>query len=233
MTVTIRKSEERGHANHGWLDSYHTFSFANYMDPAYMGFRDLRVINQDRVKGGMGFGAHGHRDMEIVTYVLEGALEHKDSMGNGEVMYPGDVQRMSAGTGVVHSEYNGSATETSHFLQIWLYPKQSGITPSYEQKGFSREEKLNQLRLIVSPDGKDNSLSINQDASIYASILEPGAKVTHTVDRDRHAWIQIARGSATLNGQPLKTGDGVAVSEPGDLEIVGQDEVEFLIFDLA
>jgi redox-sensitive bicupin YhaK (pirin superfamily) len=233
MTVTIRKAEERGHANHGWLDSYHTFSFANYMDPAYMGYRDLRVINQDRVKGGMGFGAHGHRNMEIVTYVLDGALEHKDSMGNGEVMYPGDVQRMSAGTGVVHSEYNASATEMVHFLQIWLFPQKSGVTPGYMQKGFSREDKLNQLRLIISPEGKDNSLSINQDVSIYASILEPNAKVTYTVDRDRHAWVQIARGTATLNGQALKAGDGVAVSEAGDLEIVGQDEAEFLIFDLA
>ncbi|AFY69200.1 Pirin domain protein [Thalassoporum mexicanum PCC 7367] len=233
MTVAIRKSAERGHANHGWLDSYHTFSFANYMDPAHMGFRDLRVINQDRVKGGMGFGAHGHRDMEIVTYVLDGALEHKDSMGNGEVMQPGDVQRMSAGTGIVHSEYNASITDPVHFLQIWIYPQDRGIKPGYVQKGFSRADKLNQLRLIVSPDGRDNSLTINQNTSIYASVLEPGAKVMHTVKPDRHAWVQIARGSATLNGQPLREGDGVAVSEAGDLEIAGQDEVEFLIFDLA
>lgn len=231
--ITLRKAEERGHANHGWLDSYHTFSFANYYDPNHMGFRHLRVINQDRVTGGMGFGTHSHRDMEIVSYVLDGSLEHKDSMGNIAVMHKGEVQRMSAGTGVSHSEYNHSKTELAHFLQIWILPEKEGIEPSYEQKVFAQEEKLNQLRPIVSPNGRDGSLSINQDVTIYASVLDNGAEVSYTVPASRYAWVQVARGKATLNGQPLKAGDGVAVSDPGTLNLVGQENAEVLIFDLA
>jgi quercetin 2,3-dioxygenase len=231
--LTLRKSEERGHANHGWLDSYHTFSFASYYDPAHMGFRALRVINQDRVSAGMGFGTHPHKDMEIISYVLEGSLEHKDSMGNGSTIVPGEVQRLSAGTGMTHSEANHSKTDRVHFLQIWILPNQTGIEPSYEQKMFSKEEKLNKLRLVASHDGRDGSVLVHQDVNLYATAITPGNQVDYTVPSDRYAWVQVARGTATLNGQPLKEGDGVAISEPGSLSIVGQDEAEVLIFDLA
>lgn len=231
--LTIRKAEERGHANHGWLDSYHTFSFASYYDPKHMGFRNLRVINQDCVTGGMGFGTHSHRDMEIVSYVLEGALEHKDSMGNGSVMRRGEVQRMSAGTGVAHSEYNHSKSDRVRFLQIWILPEKEGIAPSYEQKIFTDAEKHNQLRLIISREGKDGSLQINQDVNIYATILDPDAEVTHIVESDRYAWIQVASGAATLNGQLVKAGDGIAISASGNLHIVGKERAELLVFDLA
>jgi redox-sensitive bicupin YhaK (pirin superfamily) len=231
--ITIRKREQRGHADHGWLDTYHTFSFANYYDPNHMGFRDLRVINEDRVKGGGGFGTHPHRDMEIITYVLEGALEHRDSMGNGSAIRPGDVQRMSAGTGVAHSEYNASQTEPVHFMQIWLLPERRGITPSYEQKHFSDEEKLGRLRVIASPDGRDGSVAINQKAELYASILEPGASVSHEPAEGRHAWLQVASGAVTLNGAPLAAGDGAAISDEKRIEITAADRSEVLLFDLA
>jgi redox-sensitive bicupin YhaK (pirin superfamily) len=231
--ITIRKSEERGHANHGWLDSYHTFSFANYYDPQHMEFRSLRVINQDKVAGGKGFGTHPHRDMEIITYMLDGALEHKDSMGNGSVIQVGDVQRMSAGTGVTHSEFNPSPTETAHLLQIWILPNQVNVKPSYEQISFDREEKLNQLRLIASPDGRDRSVTIYQDAYIFASILEDGAEVIHKVDQDRHVWLQVAKGSVLVDDSLLNAGDAIASDRLGDLKIIGKDGAEVLLFDLA
>jgi quercetin 2,3-dioxygenase len=231
--LTLRKAEERGHANHGWLDSYHTFSFANYYDPAHMGFRSLRVINQDRVRGGMGFGTHPHRDMEIISYVLEGALEHKDSMGNGSIIAPGEVQRLTAGTGITHSEFNHSKTDEVHFLQIWILPNRQNLEPGYEQKHFSVEQKRDRLLLVASADGRDGSVTVNQDLNLYATVLSNGAEVTHTVEPSRHAWIQVARGKALLNGQSLEVGDGVAVSQPGELLLVGKDNAEILVFDLA
>ena len=231
--LTIRKSEERGRANHGWLESYHTFSFANYYDPQHMAFRSLRVINQDQIIGGKGFGTHPHRDMEIITYMLEGALEHKDSMGNGSIIRVGDVQRMSAGTGITHSEFNPSATESAHLLQIWILPNQQGVTPSYEQIEFSREDKLNQLRLIAAPDGRDRAVKIYQDAYIYATILEDGAEVTHTVNSDRYAWVQVATGSILVGDRLLNAGDAVSSDRAGDLKLIGQGGAEVLIFDLA
>jgi quercetin 2,3-dioxygenase len=231
--LTLRKGSDRGHANHGWLDSYHTFSFASYQDPEHMGFSQLRVINQDRVSGGGGFATHSHRDMEIVSYVLDGALEHKDSMGNGSVMVPGDVQRMSAGTGVSHSEYNHSQTDLVHFLQIWIHPDRLGLPSSYEQKLFTTEQKQDQLRLIVSQVGKDNSVAINQDVNIYASILSPGAKLTYNVPAKRNAWLQVAKGAVTLNDLPLQQGDGVAITELEHLTFLGGEAgAEFLLFDL-
>lgn len=231
--LTIRKSEERGHANHGWLDSYHTFSFANYYDPQHMAFRSLRVINQDVIAGGKGFGTHPHRDMEIITYMLDGALEHKDSMGNGSIIRVGDVQRMSAGTGITHSEFNHSATETAHLLQIWILPNQQNVTPSYEQISFSREEKLNQLKLIASPDGRDRSVTIHQDANVYASILEDGAEVTHRLNPNRYAWIQVARGNVLVGDRLLSAGDAISSDQAGDLKITSQGNAEILVFDLA
>ena len=231
--LTIRKSEERGHANHGWLDSYHTFSFASYYDPQHMAFRSLRVINQDQVAGGKGFGTHPHRDMEIITYMLEGALEHKDSMGNGSIIQVGDVQRMSAGTGVTHSEFNPSATESAHLLQIWILPNQENIQPSYEQVSFSREEKLNQLRLIASPDGRDRSVTVHQDAYIYASILEDRIEVIHTVHQNRFAWLQVATGNVLVGDRLLNSGDAISSDQAGDLKLISQGNSEILIFDLA
>lgn len=231
--LTLRKATERGHANHGWLDSYHTFSFAGYQDPNHMGFRQLRVINEDRVAGGGGFATHSHRDMEIVSYVLEGALEHKDSMGNGAVMKPGDVQRMSAGTGVSHSEYNHSATDLVHFLQIWIYPDHKDLEPSYEQKMFAPEQKQNQLRLIVAQNGQDGAVHINQDVKIYAATLSPGAQVTHQLPPQRYGWIQVAQGHLQVNGVDLTAGDGLAISDVPDLSCLGGDTAaEFLLFDL-
>jgi len=231
--LTVRKSEERGHANHGWLDSYHTFSFSSYYDPAHMGFRSLRVINQDRVKGGMGFGTHGHKDMEIISYVVDGSLEHKDSMGNGSIIHAGEVQRLTAGTGITHSEFNHSKTDLVHFLQIWILPNRNNLNPGYEQKLFSREEKQNQWRLIVSPDGRDRSVQVNQDVNIYASILSTDAKVDFAMDANRYAWLQVAKGSLLVNGEILTAGDGLAVNEPQTLELVGKEESEVLLFDLA
>jgi quercetin 2,3-dioxygenase len=230
--MQIRKSQERGHANHGWLDSYHTFSFAGYYDPEHMGFGDLRVINEDRVEGGQGFPTHPHQDMEIITYVLEGALAHRDSMGNSSVIRPGEVQRMSAGTGVRHSEYNALPDRQTHFLQIWLYPARAGIAPGYEQKAFSAEEKKNRLRLLVSPDGRDGSLHINQDAFLYGAALEPDRSVEHAFSAGRKGYLHIARGSAWIGKQLLSAGDGVALSDPGTISLQAEIAAEILLFDL-
>jgi redox-sensitive bicupin YhaK (pirin superfamily) len=229
--IRIRKAQERGHFNHGWLDTWHTFSFSDYYDPDHMGFRSLRVINDDRVAPGQGFGMHGHRDMEIVTFVLEGSLEHKDSLGNGSIIKPGELQRMSAGTGVRHSEFNPSPTEAVHLYQIWLLPERNGLTPSYEQKTFTTEEKQG-LRLVASRDGKDGSLTIHQDARLFLSSLRSGETAVHSLSPGRHAWLQVLKGKATLNGHPLSAGDGAAVSDEAKLEITGDDS-EILLFDLA
>lgn len=231
--IRLRKSNERGHADHGWLDTRHTFSFADYYDPQQLGFRALRVINEDRVQPKAGFPTHPHRDMEIITYVLEGALEHKDSMGNGSVIRPGEVQRMSAGTGITHSEFNHSGTELVHFLQIWIVPEQKGVNPGYEQQAFSDAEKVNRLRLIASRDGREGSVAINQDVNLYAALLEPGAALTYAMPAGRHVWLQVARGSVELNGYPLAQGDGVAVSDEKQLMVAGREKAELLLFDLA
>ena len=231
--LNIRRAADRGHANHGWLDSNHSFSFANYYDPKHMGFRGLRVINEDRVSPGRGFGTHPHRDMEIISYVLDGALEHEDSMGNGSVIRPGDVQRMSAGTGVYHSEYNASKSDPVHFMQIWIMPERGGIEPSYEQKAFAPEERRNTLRLVVDPQGERGAVSINADMRLYAGVLEPEQTVIHEVPRGRHAWVQIVRGSVKLNGELLGAGDGASTSEAGSLTLEGVEPSEVLVFDLA
>jgi redox-sensitive bicupin YhaK (pirin superfamily) len=230
--LEMRKAGERGHADHGWLRSFHSFSFADYYDPRHTGFGPLVVINEDRVQPGKGFGTHGHRDMEIVSYVLEGALEHKDSLGNGSVIRPGDVQRMSAGTGVRHSEFNASDKDPVHFLQIWIEPARAGITPGYEQKAFAEADKRGQLRLVASPDGADGSLTIHQDARLYATILEPGQTVTHPLARGRHAWVQVTRGTLTVNGEPLAQGDGAAISDEATISLIGETDAEALLFDL-
>lgn len=231
--IEIRRSQDRGHANHGWLDTHYSFSFADYHDPRFMGFRSLRVINDDRVAPGRGFPTHGHRDMEIVTYVLEGALQHRDSLGNGSVIRPGDVQRMSAGTGVSHSEFNPSRGEALHLLQIWILPERNGLAPEYEQKTFSDAEKRGKLPLVASPDGRDGSVTIHQDAEIYASVLGARDRVTHALKPGRHAWVQVASGKVQLNGRALEEGDGAAVSSESKLELAGVDEAEVLLFDLA
>ncbi len=231
--IEIRRSQDRGHANHGWLDTHYSFSFADYHDPRFMGFRSLRVINDDRVAPGRGFPTHGHRDMEIITYVLEGALQHRDSLGNGSVIRPGDVQRMSAGTGVSHSEFNPSRGEGLHLLQIWILPERNGFAPEYEQKTFSDAEKRGKLPLVASPDGRDGSVTIHQDAEIYASVLGAGDRVTHALKAGRHAWVQVASGKVQLNGTALEEGDGAAVSSESKLELAGVDEAEVLLFDLA
>ncbi len=231
--IEIRRSQDRGHANHGWLDSRFSFSFADYYDPAHMGFRSLRVINDDRVAGGAGFGMHPHQDMEIVTYMLDGALTHKDSMGNGSTIRPGEVQRMTAGTGIRHSEFNPSE-ETAHLLQIWLLPREKGLTPSYDQKYFGGEAKSGKLALLASPDGRDGSMRIEQDAKLYASWLTSGESVRHELDPGRHAWLQVARGSVRLGDQLLNEGDGAAVSGESALVMSGVSDAggEFLLFDL-
>jgi redox-sensitive bicupin YhaK (pirin superfamily) len=231
--IAIRKSSQRGHADHGWLDSRFTFSFADYFDPEHMQFRTLRVMNDDRIAGGGGFPTHPHKDMEIVTYVLEGALAHKDSMGNGSVIRPGDVQYMSAGTGVAHSEFNASDKDTVHMYQIWMLPDKKGYKPVYDQKHFDEAEKSGNLRLVASPDGRDGSVKIRQDNELYASVLAPGETVKHQLKPERHAYVQIARGSVTLNGQKLETGDGAAISAEKTLELRGVDKAEVLLFDLA
>ncbi len=231
--IHIRKAAERGHFDHGWLDTWHSFSFADYYDPNYMGFHALRVINDDRVAPGQGFGTHGHRDMEIVTYVLEGALEHRDSMGNGEVLRPGELQRMSAGTGIRHSEFNPSRTEPVHLYQIWLLPERNGLRPSYEQRAFSAAERENRLRLVASPDAADGSLTIHQDARLYLSTLGAGQAVSHDLRPGRHAWLQVLRGQAARNGPPVCEGDGAAISEEKALEIRSDKGAEVLLFDLA
>jgi redox-sensitive bicupin YhaK (pirin superfamily) len=232
IDMNVRRSHERGHANHGWLDSRHTFSFANYFDPEHMGFRDLRVINDDRVMGGQGFGTHPHRDMEIISYVVEGELEHKDSMGNGSVIRPGDVQRMRAGTGVTHSEYNHSPTDTVRFLQIWVLPNEAGLEPGYEQKYFG-DERQGTLRLVASPDGADGSVQIAQDVRMYASVLSDGDEVTHSLETGRHAWLQVVRGNVTVNGVELGEGDGVSFDEATDISVASAGESELILFDLA
>jgi hypothetical protein len=231
--LTIRKAEDRGHANHGWLNTYHTFSFANYYEPKHMGFRALRVINEDRVSPGNGFGTHGHRDMEIITYVLEGALEHKDSIGTGSVIQPGEVQRMSAGTGILHSEFNHSKTESVHFLQIWLLPEKEGLPPSYEQRNFSPAKTPGKLHLVAARDGRDAAVTVHQDVDLYAAVLEPGDRVSHSLQPQRHAWVQVARGAITLNGLSLDKGDGAAISEETDIVIEATTDAEILLFDLA
>jgi len=231
--ITLRKAEDRGHANHGWLDSYHTFSFANYYDPKHMGFRALRVINEDRVTPGKGFGTHGHKDMEIITYVLNGAVEHKDSLGTGSVIKPGEVQRMSAGTGILHSEFNQSKTDAVHFLQIWLLPEKNGLPASYEQRAFAFAENPGQLLLVAAKDGREGAVTVHQDVDLYAAVLEPNQRVSHTLKPQRHAWVQVARGEVTLNGLSLEKGDGAAISEESNVVIEATTDAEILLFDLA
>jgi redox-sensitive bicupin YhaK (pirin superfamily) len=229
----VRKAEDRGRSRISWLDSFHTFSFSDYYDPEHMGFRSLRVINDDTVAPGGGFGTHGHRDMEIITYVLDGALEHKDSIGTGSVIRPGDVQKMSAGSGIMHSEFNHSQTEPVHFLQIWIIPDKR-VQPSYEQLHFPREAKLGKLLLVASNEQRAGVIHIEQDANLYVTVLENGQRVEHTLATGRHAWLHVARGAATINGQMLKAGDGAAVAGPTTrIEIVGVEEAEVLLFDLA
>jgi redox-sensitive bicupin YhaK (pirin superfamily) len=231
--ITIRHAEDRGHAEHGWLDTYHTFSFASYHDPKHMRFRALRVMNEDFVAPGQGFGTHPHDNMEIVTYVLEGALEHRDSMGNGEVLRPGEFQRMSAGTGITHSEFNPSPDEPVHLYQIWLFPEKRGIEPSYEQKSFPMAERHNRLRLVASRDAADGSLLIHQDAQIFLATIENGKQVSYNLADSRHAWLQVLRGHVSVNGHNLKAGDGAAVSDEGQLAIQGGGDSEVMLFDLA
>ncbi len=231
--LRIRKADERGHFDFGWLNTYHTFSFDQYYDPNHMAFRSLRVINEDRVAPATGFPTHSHRDMEIITYILEGELRHQDSMGNGSVIRPGDVQRMTAGTGVAHSEFNASQSEPVHLLQIWILPNQRNLTPGYEQKAFGEDERRGQLRLIASPDGRAGSVTINQDANVFASLLRPGDSVEYKMSPERHAWIQLARGAAMVNGEALSQGDGAALSEESSIRIDAEGPAEVLLFDLA
>lgn len=231
--LTLRRAEERGRANFGWLDSRHSFSFGHYFDPKHMGFGPLRVINDDRVVGGGGFPAHPHADMEIITYVLDGGLEHRDSLGTGSVVRPGDVQRMSAGSGVRHSEFNASKTDPVHFLQIWIVPEKRGLEPSYEQKTFSDADKRGRLRLIGSRDGREGSVTIHQDVDLYATVLAEGQTVGHGLRDGRAAWVQVARGTAMLNGEQLYPGDGVAVGVADTLELTGTSESEILVFDMS
>jgi hypothetical protein len=231
--IQIHKSKDRGHADHGWLDSRFSFSFADYYDPEHVQFRTLRVMNDDRIAGGGGFPTHPHRDMEIVTYVLEGALAHKDSMGNGSVIRPGDVQYMSAGTGVAHSEFNASEKEPVHLYQIWMFPEKQGLKPVYDQKNFTEAEKEGRLRLIASPDGREGSVKIRQDNELYATVLGKGDSVKHELKPDRHAYVQVARGSVRLNGKELAEGDGAAISAEKSLELIGTRDAEVLLFDLA
>ena len=230
--LKLRRAEDRGHANHGWLDTHYTFSFADYYDPRSMGFGALRVINDDTVGPGGGFPPHSHRDMEIITYVLEGAVQHQDSMGNGSIIKPGEVQRMSAGTGVTHSEYNASKKEPLHLLQIWILPSRSGLPTGYEQKYFSDAEKRGRLRLVASPEGADGSVRIQQNARMFASLLEGGQSVSHEFEKGRLGWLHVARGSAEVNGTSLKAGDGVGISDVAKLTIRSKDRGEILLFDL-
>jgi redox-sensitive bicupin YhaK (pirin superfamily) len=231
--IQIRKSDERGHADHGWLNSFHTFSFADYYDPKWMGFQTLRVINEDRVAGGQGFDPHSHRDMEIVSYVIEGELEHKDSMGTGSVIRPGDVQRMSAGTGVTHSEYNHSKTAGVHFLQIWILPAKKSSPPGYEQKNFTEAQKKDQFLLVGSSDGRKGSVTIHQDVNLYASILSPKKDLDFDLKKDRHAWVQLIKGELKLNDLSMSAGDGAWASGESLLKLRAQEKSELLLFDLA
>jgi len=231
--LTLRKSQDRGHADHGWLKSQHSFSFAGYMDPAHMGWGNLRVINEDRVAPGMGFGTHGHRDMEIISYVLEGQLAHKDTMGNVKGIPPGDVQRMSAGRGVQHSEFNHAPDQTTHFLQIWILPKVNGIAPGYEQKSFSTAEKRGRLRLVASGDGADGSVTINADAALYAGLFDGDEHATLSLDPTRKGYVHLVRGELDVNGQKLSTGDALLVDGTSELTLTGGRDAEVLVFDLA
>jgi quercetin 2,3-dioxygenase len=232
IMTEIRKSHERGYADHGWLKSFHSFSFADYYDPKFMNFGPLRVINEDRVAAGMGFGTHGHRDMEIISYVLDGALAHKDSMGNGSSIRPGDVQRMSAGTGVTHSEFNHSRDGETHFLQIWIQPSKFGVKPSYEEKHFDATTKRGQLKLIVSPDGRDGSVSMNQDALLYAGLFDGAETARLDIVESRLGYVHVARGSIVVNGVALAQGDALKVSDTGAINLTAGDQAEVLVFDL-
>ena len=230
--ITIRRSNERGHANHGWLDTHFSFSFADYYDPQFMGFRDLRVINEDFIEPAQGFPKHGHRDMEIITYMISGELSHRDSMGNGETIHPDEVQRMTAGTGVLHSEYS-SPTDRTHLLQIWILPEKKNLAPGYEQKVFARDEKQGKLKLIASRGGDDGSMHINQDVKLFASVLKSGEAISHAIDEGRHAWIQLISGSLDVNDTRLAAGDGAAISDERSLNLRAlEDGTEFLLFDL-
>jgi quercetin 2,3-dioxygenase len=231
--IAVRKSSDRGHADHGWLLTYHSFSFANYYDPQEMGWGTLRVINEDRVQPGQGFGTHGHRDMEIISYVLDGQLQHKDSMGNGTIIRPGDVQRMSAGTGVQHSEFNPSSTALVHFLQIWIEPERRGMEPSYEQKYFSPEDKRGRLRLVASQDGREGSVTVHQDADLYASLLSPDEQVSHRITAGRIAYLHLVKGAVHVNGTQLRTGDAAKIELEQELVIDADEESELLLFDLG
>jgi quercetin 2,3-dioxygenase len=231
--IVRRPSEERGRTRLGWLDSRHTFSFGDYLDPAHMGFRDLRVINEDWIEPGRGFPTHGHRDMEILTYVLEGALEHRDSLGTGSIIRPGEVQRMTAGTGVTHSEQNPSPTEPVHLLQIWVLPEQAGLAPSYEQRAFPAPEKAGRLRLVASRDGAAGSVTVHQHVALYAATLAPGDEIVHELGAGRHAWLQVARGAVVLGGTTVGQGDGAAVTQERRIALRGSEPAEILLFDLA
>jgi len=231
--ITLRRSEDRGFADHGWLKSFHTFSFADYHDPAHMGFGNLRVINEDRITPGTGFGTHGHRDMEIISYVLEGALAHKDSMGNGTAILPGEVQRMSAGSGVRHSEFNHAQNDTTHFLQIWILPRSGGIAPGYEQKAFSEADKRGQLRLVASEDGREGSVTLHADAAIRAGLFDGDETATLALQPGRLTWVHVARGSITANGQVLQTGDALGLRDEAQLQLGQGQGAEVLVFDLA
>jgi redox-sensitive bicupin YhaK (pirin superfamily) len=231
--IEVRKSADRGLADHGWLRSFHSFSFADYYDPDHMGFGDLRVINEDRIQPGTGFGTHGHRDMEIISYVLEGALAHKDSMGNGSTIVPGDVQRMSAGKGVLHSEFNQAPEGVTHFLQIWIEPNVTGIAPSYEQKHFDASSKRGRLRLVGSPDGRDGSVTIHQDAFLYAALLDGAERAIHELQPGRRAYVHVARGAVTANGRPLEAGDALRAADTGEIALELGTDAEILLFDLA
>ncbi|MEJ2160782.1 MAG: pirin family protein [Chromatiales bacterium] len=231
--LAIRHAEERGLANFGWLESRHTFSFGHYYDSRFTGFGPLRVINEDRVQPGQGFDTHGHRDMEIISYVLDGALEHKDSMGTGSVIRPGDVQRMSAGTGVRHSEFNASDSDPVHFLQIWILPEEKGLAPGYEQRTFAAEEKNGKLRLVGSRDGREGSVTIHRDVDLYAALLEDGETLGHAFANGRNGWVQIARGSVLLNGNQLYPGDGVAIEVQAEITLTGTSAAEVLLFDMG
>ncbi|MDX1376005.1 MAG: pirin family protein [Burkholderiales bacterium] len=228
----VRRAADRGHANHGWLDSWHSFSFADYHDPRHMGFGPLRVINEDRIQPGQGFGTHGHRDMEIISYVLEGALAHKDSMGNGSTIVPGDVQRMSAGRGVLHSEYNHEAAGETHFLQIWIEPQVRGIDPGYEQKRFEPQDKRGRLRLVASPDGREGSVRIHQDAFVYATLLDGAERAAHALAPGRRAYVHLARGRVRVNGETLAAGDALKASDVPEIVLEGGAHAEALLFDL-
>jgi redox-sensitive bicupin YhaK (pirin superfamily) len=231
--IRIRKSNDRGRGNHGWLNSFHTFSFGGYRDSSHMGFQSLRVMNEDRVAPGMGFGTHGHDNMEIISYVLEGSLEHKDSMGNGEVLTPGEFQCISAGQGITHSEFNPSSTDVVHFYQIWLVPNERNTPPSYQQKSFTTEEKRNQLRLVASPDGRDGSLSIKQDARVFLSQLSAGDSIRYMMPMERHGWLQLLTGKVEVNGYSLDQGDGAAITLESEVVIVGGENAELMLFDLV